>query len=355
MTAAEATYQSAQPSLKIGDQRQERLEAGLLRLEVREQISGLCRLEATFGNWGEQRGRVDYLHFGHTLELGQRLSLSMAGGLLFEGRVSALEASYPRGEAPTFTVLAEDRFQDLRMTRRTRSFEKLSDEDLVRRLASDHGLSADVALPGPVYRVLAQVNQSDLAFLRERARAAGAELWLSGSTLHVKARSDRGAPSLELTYPGRLQEFTVLADLAEQASRVVVGGWDVAGKRAISKEAGPALLQGELGRDRSGAAWLKQAFGERVQTLAHVQPLTADEAQVQANSTYQTLARRFVVGQGVADPDARLRVGTALTLKGLGPLFSGRYGVIQTVYRFDRLLGSRSEFTAERPGLGQLQ
>ena len=54
MTAAEATYQSAQPSLKIGDQRQERLEAGLLRLEVREQISGLCRLEATFGNWGEQ-------------------------------------------------------------------------------------------------------------------------------------------------------------------------------------------------------------------------------------------------------------------------------------------------------------
>jgi len=40
-------------------------------------------------------------------------------------------------------------------------------DELLSQVAADHGLTAQVNLSGPSYKVVAQVNQSDLAFLRE--------------------------------------------------------------------------------------------------------------------------------------------------------------------------------------------
>ena len=88
-------------------------------------------------------------------------------------------------------VLAEDPLMRLRMTRRMRTYTEVTDADIARQIAGEHGLDADVSLDGPRYDVVQQLNQSDLAFLRERARLLQAELWCSGRTLHFRDRSAR--------------------------------------------------------------------------------------------------------------------------------------------------------------------
>ena len=67
---------------------------------------------------------------------------------------------------------------------------------------------------------------------------------------------------------------------------------------------------------------------------------------------FRIAARRFVVGRGLAQPDGRLRVGKWIELSGLGALFDGKYYLAEVRHRFDGATGFRSEFTAERPGLG---
>ena len=52
-------------------------------------------------------------------------------------------------------------------------------------------------------------------------------------------------------------------------------------------------------------------------------------------------------------PDARLRPGASVNLSGLGGLFNGRYAVTEVCHRFDLDEGLRSEFSAERPGIGR--
>ena len=42
----------------------------------------------------------------------------------------------------------------------------MTDEDVLRQIAQEHSLTPDLSLDGPSYRTLAQVNQSDLAFIR---------------------------------------------------------------------------------------------------------------------------------------------------------------------------------------------
>jgi len=349
-----ASLQPATPRLSVdGVDNPESLEEHLLVLVIVETSAGLYRCEATFGNWGNAQGRIGYLFFDRqTLDFGKSFVVRLRGESLFEGRITGLEARFPESSQPEVTVLAEDRLQDLRMTRRTRSFTEITDADMFRQIAADHGLTAEVNLSGPRHKLLAQVNQSDLAFLRDRCQAIEAELWIAGGALHAAPRARRQGQPLQLGRGGKLREFSVLADLANQRTDVVVGGWDVATKTALRHTADDSLIRGEEDGD-SGASILSKAFGRRTEVLAHRVPLTAQDAQTEAEAWFRRQARRFVVGHGLAESDGKLRVGVTAELNGLGPLFSGRYYLSEVRHLFDRAHGLRTEFTGERPGLGR--
>jgi Bacteriophage probable baseplate hub protein len=349
-----STVKPARPTIVVAGEEKPALGEGLAGLVIHETMSGLFRCEAVFGNWGNVGGSVGFLYFDRRLfDFGKAFVIKLGSDTVFEGRITGLEASFPEGRPPQITVLAEDRLQDLRMTRRTRTFADVSDADVMQTLASDHGLSPSISVSGPTHKVLAQVNQSDLAFMRERARAIDAELWMSGTTLNAKPRANRGGASLQLNFGRELREFSALSDLAGQRTSVSVSGWDVSSKSALTHEAAESVVSGEVGNDVSGVSILKSALGERKEALVHGVPINGQETQARAESYFKAIARRFVVGRGVAEPDPRLRVGASAQLEGLGPLFSGKYYVAEVRCIFDGAQGIRTEFMAERPGIGR--
>ncbi|HKO99548.1 MAG TPA: hypothetical protein VJU86_21280 [Pyrinomonadaceae bacterium] len=343
----------SRPKIVVGGEENAPLAVGLLSLSIVENSSGLYRCEAKFGNWGNKNSTTDFLYFDRrTLDFGKDFQIKLDTDSIFQGKIMGIEANFPEGQSPEISVLAEDRFQDLRMTRRTRTFSDVTDSDVINEIASDHGLSPAVDLNGPTYKVLAQVNQSDLAFIRDRARAIDAEVWMDGNTLNAKSHSARGGEDLEMTYGNQLREFTVLADLAMQRTSVAVNGWDVTSKAALQYEATDSVITSELNGDTSGVSILQSALGARKEALAHTVPLNDQEAQYEAEAFFKMSARRFVVGYGVAETKATLRVGAQLDLQGLGPLFNGKYHVAEVKHVFDNAKGLRTEFRAERLGIG---
>jgi uncharacterized protein len=354
VAAAPASIRIARPSILVAGENQPVLAEGLASLQVIETVEGLFRCEALVGNWGTKNNSLGFLYFDRQLlDFGKAFAVRIDRDTVFDGRIMGLEAHFPDGRPPRLTVLAEDRFQDLRMTRRTRSFANISDADLMRQIAGDHGLQADVELPGPSHRVLTQVNQSDLAFLRERARELDARLWIGDGDLRVRRNGEPGGEVIDLTYGGGLREFSVLADLAEQRTAVIVSGWDVAGKSELRHEATSDAIRPELDGGQSGAEVLGGALGPRKETFVRTVPLTSQETQTTAEALFREQARRFVRGRGVAEADGRLRVGRRVNLRGLGPLFSGKYDLVEVRHLFDGRRGIRTEIEVERPGLGQ--
>jgi phage protein D len=348
----------ARPRFFVEGEEKAALGDGLLSLHVEETSAGLYHCEAVFANWGPKDGTATFLYFDRqVLDFGKKLRIEAGGGVgagrIFEGRITAIEGRFLRERPHEMLVLAEDRLQDLRMTRRTRTFENMSDADLFQQVASQHGLRAEADLNGPTHKVLAQVNQSDLAFLRERARATDAELWVEGDTLHVKARSRRNTGDVTLTLGRGLLECSVMADLAGQVGGFTVSGWDVSGKEAISFNATDTALGGELNGDEGGSRLLSSTLGQRNQQIVHLAPFTSAEAQALAEANYRRTARKFVTGHGLAEGDARVRVGAKLTLAGVGALFDGKYYVTRARHLFELRSGYRTQFTAERPGIGK--
>ena len=343
--------QSARPVLEINGQEEAQLTEMLLEMLIVENVQGLYRCELKLSNWGALGETTGFQHLDRSkIDFGHALKVKPQGDdtVVFNGRVMAFEADYPQGESPAITLLAEDRLQDLRMTRRTRSFEDTTDADLFSQVARDHSLRDDIQLDGPTHRVLAQVNQSDLAFLRERARLLEAELWIEDDTLHACPRSARGAETVRLSYGGSLHSFTVQADLAAQRTSVKVHGWDVSAKQTVSHAADKSSVSSELSGNKSGADILEEKLGARIEALVHTVPFSQEEARSYAEGYFRTMARRFVTGSGATDFDSRLRVGNLVELEALGPMFSGSYYICEVRHVFSQASGFRTHFSVER-------
>ena len=341
----------ARPTIEVDGKRADKLESALLSMEVADSVEGIARAELTFGNWGGGDTPGFQLFDRKTIDFGLPVKLKLGDDVLFQGRIGAIVADFPDGAPPTIGVLAEDRLQDLRMTRRTRTFEQKAMGDVARTIASDHGLTPKIDFAGATVAVTAQVNQSDLALLYDLARREDAVVWLEDRDLHIAKL--RPATRVALRWAGALREFHVEADLAGQRTALVAAGWNVADKEVASSRASDTAITGELGQDDGGAAILKSAFGERVDTMAHAVPRDGAEAKALAEASFRHLARTFVTGEGVAEANAAIRVGATLALTGLGKLFEGDYRATAVLHRFDQAGGLRSEFRCERAGIGK--
>lgn len=341
----------ARPTIEIDGEQDTRLEAGLLEYAISDGIDAIANAELRFGNWGGEDS-PGFQYFDRAkLDFGREIAVKMGSDILFKGKISAISAHYPEGEPPQIAVLAEDRLQDLRMVRRTRSFEQKSLADIARAIASDHGLQPMVDTSGPTYASVAQVNQSDLAFLHDLARMEGAQVWFADDKLLVKKAHD--VPDVSLAWAGTLRSFDVVADLATQRTSVTASGWSVADKQGVKNKADKAALGSELGENQAGAEILASAFGDRSDQVAHGLPATDQEAKSLAEASFRSMARNFIVGDGVSETDAKMRPGAKLELSGLGPLFDGSYRIRSVCHLFDAADGARTEFSCDRPGLGR--
>jgi len=352
-----ATFVST-PVISIAGEVNAEAAGNMMSLTVEETMVGMSWCEARFANFGYRNNAPGYLYLGRdTFDFGTDIAVTLGPPdgrrQVFAGKISALQADFPDGELTQILVFAEDDLQDLRMTRRTRTFPDASTADIASRIAAAHSLTPAIDLEGPERKVNAQLNQSDLAFLRLLARRDDAEVWLDGSTLHLARRPDHDGGNLELTYGGDLLSFSVRADLADQVTVQGVTGWDVSAKDAINETADSGALGAELADgDTSGSGVLSSAFGDRTENLVRATPLAADDARALARAVYLERARRFVCGTGLTGGTAAMRVGYRLRLSGLGALFNGTYYVSRTRHMFDLVLGYRTEFDVERAGIG---
>jgi phage protein D len=347
---------SAEPVFEINRQVRGELTRDLLRLDIREDTEGLRTLVARLAGTPAHPDMPDvpeiYLD-GSVIDFGQEVTVSMGASgsarSVFTGFVSAIEAVYVESKEPEVVIFAEDRLMKLRTTRRFRSYEEMTDAGIAEEIASEHGLDADVAADGPTYDVVQQWNQSDLAFLRERAARIQAEVWIHDDTLHFQTRENRSGTEITLLQGNQLTSVQLRADLAHQRTIVKVAGYDADQRDGIDEEARGDVVAAEARGGRTGPDVLERAFGERVSFLTRDVPLTDGEAIRWARAEMLRRSRGFVTATGTTNGTPDMVVGSRLTLQRVGGPFNGDgYYVVSVAHTYDRHDGYRTHFTAER-------
>ena len=354
-------YLTSAPVFTVDGEDVGELARDLVFLHCHECNNGMKNLQARFVAIGPQNGAQQqallYMD-GRIIDFGKTIKISVGPlsgqRIIFEGVISAIEVSFEEGEEPEICLFAEDRLQDLRMTRRMKTYEEMSDADIASEIAGQHGLTPEVDVEGPVYDRIQQMNMSDLAFLRERARLMQADVWTDGSALFFKTRDRRQGPETTLVRGNDIISVSACADLAHQRTGVQVSGFDHHSRERIDELAGNDVVQGEITAGRSGPQVLQSAFGERISHRVREVPLDASEAGDWARAEMLRRARQFVQVKGVTSGHPDLVVGSRVTLERMGNAFDGDgYYVTEVDHTYDLGNGLRTRFHAEKAALGE--
>lgn len=352
-------YYDPKPTLRVENKAQPALANALLAFEISDDWQGMGRLEARFENWSAPPGggAPGYIFFdGGIVSFGHRIEVDVKttgdAHNIFSGRVTAVGARFGTELVPEFTLCAEDELQLLRMTRRSATYEEVSDAAVAQRLIRAHNLQAEADARGPQHKVLVQLSQTDLGFLRDRARAIDAQVYVENGKVKFKSRTERDGGEVALQRED-LVHVRFDADLANQVTEVHAHGYDISAKADVDQKAQASLLSPEAKGARTGADIVNAVFGPRVEHLADTGLLSVEEARAAAQAELLERGRSFVRCQGETMGTPELRVGTRLRLSGLGPLFSGSYTVTQVTHRYDKLGGLRTFFAADRPAIGK--
>jgi len=356
-SATDAAIYRARPTLRFSGEPDERASNLIETMTMSESEGGLRALELGLSNWAStsDAGAERAFEGSESLRLGA--SIEVYGGEvdapteLFRGTITAIEAAYRRGEPPMLRVCAEDGLLAARLLRRSRVYRDQSPADVVETMAGELGLRPVITALGTPVATWAQIDETDLAFLRRLLARFDADLAIVGDELHVSPRADVRRGPLSLTLDADLREIEVCADLAQQVTAVDVRGWDPVRGQAVVGHVDTITHAGP-GRGRSGASLFEAAFGARADNLGHLTVRDGDEAEALAAAAFDRRARQFVVARGTTEGNPTLRIGTHLSLSGLGADYDNEYYVVSTRHLFDLDDGYRTEFVAECAFLG---
>jgi phage protein D len=312
-------------------------------MQVRIQEGGLSSAELRFRNTAtlEDVGN-DYAFEGSEndlLSLGNAITVFTGDRNtpveVFRGTITGLEFISEPPEQPELVVLAEDDLLKARLSRKTRLFSDSSAGDVIESIARELGLTARVEGLDEDLDAWLQHNETDLAFLRRLLARFDADMQMIEGELLVAPRSEIQRGEYTLRMRSQLLAIRCCADLNHQVTGVSLSHWDPAQGERIEAQSDSGADIGPGEGTRGGEA-LEQALEARIEHLNGVAVANQSEAQAVVNASLSRRTRRFVTVNGIAIGNPSLKVGSHVSLAGLGPRFSNTYYLTRVLHRYDR-------------------
>ncbi len=355
---AKSTY-IAEPLLKLnGEDAPTELTDDILEISVEESLHlpGIFTLmfrnsaepgqeKATF--WQHQ----DKFEIGGKVEIGFRSSATESQdfedqeeGIVLKGEITAIESHFNAGAQAPIIVRGYEISHRLHRGRFNRSFQNMTDSDILKKLAIEVGMpTGTVDETGSPHDYLFQANQTNMEFLRDRAIRNGFELFTQDGKLHF--REPKGGEALKLIWLKDLSSFSVRVSSAEQVQSVEVRGWNYAQKQAIvaTKSSGQVVTETEFGKGKDTSNVFEAKPTEPKMIVVDRPMFSPEEAETMAQAFFNELGGEFVQADAQAEGNPKIRPGRIVTLEEMNK-YSGDYYVTEVRHLFSERVYS-TEFS----------
>jgi phage protein D len=324
-------------------------EASILVVEVAEDIDAPTMFTLELDNWNFLTQTVqwsDDAQFSPGNEVKIKLGYGRQTKTVIIGEITGLEPEFTADRAPRLVVRGHDFSHRLMRGTKTRSFTRMRDSDIVAQVARSAKLNVQANRTSELLEYVLQRNQTDLAFIRDRAARIGYEALVDGTTLIFRPLKPQGRAVLTLERSDLLEFFPRLSTLG-QVNEVEVRSWDAQQKKpaVIGKATDSDVVA--MGTTR-GTEVTRQEFGKTTYTVIDQGAVNPQEAQAIAQGQLNRIALDYITGEGACQGTTQLRAGRMIQIEGIGKRFSGIYYVTATTHRYELGEGYRTEFSVRR-------
>jgi phage protein D/phage baseplate assembly protein gpV len=280
------------------------------------------------------------LQIGVDLEIKASAIGDRATQTIFKGQIATVEPEFGKAGC-TITVRAYDKAHKLNRVRKTRTFQQMSASDMIKKVASEAGLSPKTQSSNPVFEFFQQSNETDWDFAWKLALMHDFEVVVDGTDLHFRAANSAGGSPIALRWQDNLISFRPRMSGVQQVSAVQVRGWDPKSKATVNGSASGAQTSSQAGIPRAKVA---SDLGGGTTTVTDRVAATSAEANAIAKSTLHRTADSFYEADGVAFGDPKIKAGAKVKVEGVGQKFSGTFVVTSSTHAYRGATGYQTSF-----------
>ncbi|MGH8938250.1 MAG: hypothetical protein ACRDV2_02760, partial [Actinomycetes bacterium] len=285
------------PTVKVGTGRQPLPAAALgnlIRVVVDSHLHLPDMFELTFLD--QQGTLLDDAGFKLGLELevrGGAINQKQDWSLVV-GEITAMEGQYG-GPVRTTAVRGYSHEHRLQRARRARTFLDAKDSDVAKQIAGDAGLTVgQVDATTQVHPQLAQADQTDWAFLMERATEIGYETGVTeGKFYFRKAHDVQKGTAVAVTAGRELLSFRPRVSVASLVPEVETRVLDPAEAKAVSAKTAVTTISADVGAGKADVA-----AGQFKPKKAPNPPASTENGPAASANGYLALGRGFSVKAG---------------------------------------------------------
>jgi phage protein D len=252
---------------------------------------------------------------------------------IIKGEITGLEAHFTEGSQSPIVVRGYDVSHRLHRGRHNRSFQDVTDSDIIKKIAQEVGLKTKIDNSTPAHKYIFQENQTNMEFARSRAARIGFECFVQDDILHF--RKPTAGRSISLSWLLQITSFQVRASTAEQVSEVEVRGWDYINKKLVSasQNTGKSITQSNIGQGKQFHSSF-HSYPKGPKLIIVDQPCyQQEEAKQLAQALADELSDQFLQADAKAIGNPSIRPGCNVQISGLGK-YSGNYYVTETRHIF---------------------
>jgi len=263
-------------------------------------------------------------------EVGQTVECKLGAGnnLMFKGEIVSVEPQWTNKGGSVLNVRCYDHSHRLARGRKTKWFNDMKDSDIVQQVGADSGLDVQADPTEETHPYVLQRNESNLAFLKRLAARNNFQLTVRDGALQFKGASTATSPT-EIKMGDNLRSLNMHFNTNEQATEVVVRGWDVRTKSAIEGRAKVGDTP-SIGGGTPGSQLASQHFGDHTITITDIPVTSQSQAQALAKAEFARLARQFGRGSCTVDGNDALRAGSMVKFSGVSKGYNGNFYIVSS-------------------------
>ena len=279
------------------------------------------------------------LQLGKDVEIKTSAARATTTSRIFKGQVVALEPEFGK-EGVTIAVRALDKGHKLQRQRKVRTFQQVSASDMVRKVAGEAGLSAQVESTSVVHEFFQQSAETDWDFIARLARAHDYRFYVEDQTL--KFEKPKAGTTVTLKWQDNLMSFRPRMSGVQQQQTINLRSWDLKTKAPVTGSSTNPQTTTQAGVARSKVS---NDLGGGTTMIADRVATTCGEANAIAASALAGRADSYVEAEGVAFGNPDLRAGVTVKVEGVGTQFGGTYVISSTTHSYRGKTGYRTGFT----------
>jgi uncharacterized protein involved in type VI secretion and phage assembly len=259
---------------------------------------------------------------------------------VFNGEIVSVSADQQadRYDGCELVVTALDLSHRLGHETKVRTFQKQKYSDVVRKIAGEHGLRADVDDTTVTFDYLIQTT-TNYAFLDEIAFRTGFQ-WRVDADKKLLFKKRSTIKIAELTYGEDIRRLKARFTAANEATTVKVQSWDPLSKKVVT---GSSTVSNMRSQGATGGTSDLGATG-RTKAKSFAGPLGSGSIVAVSSDEATQIAEALGARVATADLEIRcealgnpkIRAGTTVTIKGAGSKLSGDYFATSVEHHFGR-------------------